>query len=75
MTPKTFRGYGVNSSDVTVILERITHWFQIDYNGNPGTEIELDTGKSVRIGHYTSDVEKAVRAAHSANLQQTSTGE
>lgn len=64
MTPKTFHGYGVNSASVTVILERITHWWAIDYNGNPGTEIELDTGKSVRIGHYTSDVEKAVRAVN-----------
>jgi hypothetical protein len=63
MTPWTFRGYGVNSTDVTVILERITHWFAIDYNGRPGTEIELDTGKAVRVGHYTSDVEKAVRSA------------
>jgi len=63
MTPRTFNGYGVNAPAVTVILERITHWWSIDYNGNHGTEIQLDTGKTVRIGHYTSDVEKAVSGA------------
>jgi len=60
VTPHTFKGYGVNSSEVTVILERITHWVEIDYNGRTGTEIELDTGKFVRVGHYPDDVKKAV---------------
>ena len=63
MTPRTFKGYGVNSSDVTVILERITHWHSIDYNGNYGTQIFLDTGKSLCVGEYHSTVEKAVRSA------------
>jgi hypothetical protein len=63
MTPFTFKGYGVNASDVTVVLEHITHWWPIDYNGLSGTELVLDTGKSLRVGHYTSDVEKAVKAA------------
>jgi len=26
MTPLTFRGYGVNAEDPTIIVERITHW-------------------------------------------------
>jgi hypothetical protein len=63
MTPHEFRGYGVNSGNVTVILERITHWWLIDYNGNHGTEIELDTGKSVRVGCYPAEVENTVRDA------------
>lgn len=63
MTPHTFRGYGVNASDVTVVLERITHWYQIDYNGNYGTEIVLDTGRTVRVDHFPSTVESVVRAA------------
>lgn len=63
MTPHTFRGYGVNSTHVTIILERITHWWPIDYNGATGTEIQLDTGKSVRVGHYDTDVEKIVIGA------------
>lgn len=63
MTPHKFRGYGVGASDVTVILERITHWWFIDYNGNAGTEIALDTGKSIRVDHYPDVVEKIVRTA------------
>ena len=63
MTPYEFRGYGVNATHVTIILERITHWWPIDYNGNHGTEIELDTGKSVRVGHYDSAVGEIVRRA------------
>lgn len=65
MTPHEFVGYGVGSPPVTVVLERITHWWLIDYNGNWGTEIALDTGKSIRVRHYPGDVEKAVRAAAS----------
>lgn len=42
----------MNSSQVTVVLERITHWHPIDYNGNLGTEVYLDTGKSLRVGEY-----------------------
>jgi hypothetical protein len=63
MTPHEFVGYGVGSHNTTIVLERITHWWLIDYNGNYGTEIALDTGKSVRVGHFPSDVEKIVQAA------------
>jgi len=61
MTPHTFRGYGVNATDVTVILERITHWHLIDYNGRYGTEITLDTGKAIRVEDFPSQVEQIVR--------------
>lgn len=42
-------GYGVGSAEVQIMVDRITHWHSIDYNGNHGTEIYLDTGKSVRV--------------------------
>lgn len=67
MTPHRFPGYGL-ADGVTIILERITHWWPIDYNGNCGTEIALDTGKSVRVGVYPSDVEKVVRDACSRRV-------
>lgn len=66
MTPHTFEGYGVGATRVTVILERITHWWPIDYNGNIGTEIQLDTGKAVRVREYHGQVEKIVRGVSSA---------
>jgi hypothetical protein len=68
MTPHTFRGYGVNSQSVTIILERITHWWPIDYNGNCGTEIQLDTGKSVRVSEYHGQIEKIVKGAQSEEV-------
>lgn len=60
MTPITFNGYGIGAGNQTIIMERITNWFLIDFNGNRGTEIILDTGKSVRVGVYPSDVENAI---------------
>lgn len=66
MTPHTFRGYGVNANDVTVILERITHWHLVDYNGRPGTRIELDTGKSVTVECFPYQVEQIVKAARTS---------
>lgn len=69
MTPHEFPGYGVNSQYVTIILERITHWWLIDYNGNCGTEIQLDTGKSVRVTLYPREVERIVRNAHTVTAE------
>lgn len=66
MTPLTFKGYGVGAPSVTLIAERITSWFPIDYNGNHGTEIQLDTGASYRVAHFPYEVEKMVRAFFSA---------
>lgn len=63
MKTVTFHGYGVNSVDVTVVCERITCWWGISYNGNHGTEIELDTGKCVRVSAFPSDVKRAIEAA------------
>lgn len=70
MTPHCFRGYGVGADDVTIVLERITHWHHISYNGNIGTEIHLDTGKTIRVGAYHSEVDKAIRSAITAVEQK-----
>lgn len=63
MTPIKFKRYGVNQAEPTVIAERISHWHQIDYNGNYGTEIVLDTGATIRVGNWTNEVEDALRKA------------
>lgn len=64
MTPFiTFRGYGVQSPEVTVAASRVTHFHYINYNGNAGTAIQLDTGKEVLVSDWPSDVEKALVAA------------
>ena len=63
MTPVSFIEYGVRGTKVTIIAERVTHWHQIDYNGNYGTAVYLDTGEEIRLRAWPEEVEKALRAA------------
>lgn len=56
-------GYGINSQRVTIVCERIVSFRLIDYNGNYGVEIDLDTGKSVCVGMWPHDFENAVTKA------------
>ncbi|EMK8059142.1 hypothetical protein [Escherichia albertii] len=42
----------------TVVLERVTHFYPIDYNGNRGTVLVLDTGKEVRTSMPQWDVKR-----------------
>ncbi|OKO98421.1 hypothetical protein [Xenorhabdus eapokensis] len=58
MNTYDFPPYGVSSRmyPTTVVLERITHFQPIDYNGNSGTAIFLDTGVEVRTSMYSWDV-------------------
>ena len=62
MTPITFKPYGVRAEPPTIIAERIVSWSLIDYNGNYGTCIQLDTGNSINVGEWPADVEKKYRA-------------
>ncbi|EQB4330078.1 hypothetical protein ACYJ2D_000027 [Providencia stuartii] len=52
-------GHGYNLSTV-VVLERITHFEGISFNGIRGTEIHLDTGVTIRTGMNSCDVQKIV---------------
>lgn len=63
MTPIQFKRYNPGGSDPTIVAERITHWEQVDYNGNYGTRIYLDTGKEVTVGEWPYDVEAKIRKA------------
>lgn len=63
MTPVSFIEYGVRGTKVTLIAERVTHWHQIDYNGNYGTAVYLDTGVKIGLRAWPEEVEKALRAA------------
>lgn len=63
MTPITFKRYSPGAADKTIIAERVTHWEQIDYNGNYGTRIYLDTGVEIHVGEWPHDVEKRLKEA------------
>ncbi|EAV9435602.1 hypothetical protein DIR64_17080 [Salmonella enterica subsp. enterica serovar Tafo] len=42
----------------TVMLERVTHFYPVNYNGNSGTALVLDTGKEVLTSMRQWDVKK-----------------
>lgn len=58
--PVTFSGYGVNATPITIVCSRILCWRLINYNGNCGTVIDMDTGKSVSVGVSPHVFEKMV---------------
>jgi superfamily II DNA/RNA helicase len=53
-----FNGYGVNSQDKYIALNRILHFEAINYNGNHGTCIVLDSQDEICVGHFPEDVKK-----------------
>ncbi len=59
----TFQGYGVGSGQIDVDVERVTHYYSIDFNGNHGTELALDNGATIRVRAYSDEVRKQIRAA------------
>ena len=63
MTPVTFTRYNPGAVDPTVDVERITHWYLVDYNGNYGTVLVLDTGKELTVGGLPQDIEKKIMEA------------
>lgn len=65
-----FRGYGVLGREVEVAVARITHFWQVDYNGNWGVEIALDTGKTVLVDGFVSEVKKTLEAAAASKGDQ-----
>jgi len=63
MTFIELTAYGVYGTPVHVVGERILSLHQIDYNGDYGVEITLDTGKTVRVRGFLHDVQKKIIAA------------
>lgn len=66
----TFRGYGVQGKEIEINIERVTHFWSIDYNGNAGVELALDTGKIVQVHGYHHDVSRKIHEAIAAKAQQ-----
>ena len=63
MNPITFKSYRGFGQEVTIIAERITHFYPIEYNGNRGTCIVLDTTKEVTVEDSPSVVRMAIEQA------------
>ena len=63
MTPITFTAYSGFGREVVIIAERIVSFYPVDYNGNHGTCIILDTGKEVTVTDSVGAVRMAVEQA------------
>lgn len=72
MTPITFNRYNPGAEDKTVIIERITHWELIRYNGYRGTRIFLDTGVEVHTREEPHEVEAMIKKAFASLDTSTS---
>lgn len=59
----SFNGYGIGAQPVFIVADRITNFQRIEYNGRSGVEIELDTGKTLRVDAYIHDVKLAIEEA------------
>lgn len=59
----TFRGYGIGAHEVTLAVERVTDLRQIESSGGWGVEITLDTGRTIVVSGFASDVRKTLEAA------------
>lgn len=57
-----FDGYSHGAAKF-VNIDRIIHFEQIGFNGFHGTEIHMDDGSKIRVGHWPQDVQKLVEAA------------
>lgn len=57
-----FEGYG-RSERQFINTDRIISFQQLDYPANCGTEIRMDDGSKIRVGHWPSDVSKIIAAA------------
>lgn len=48
--------YGYSSWPVYIMVDKITDWHYIDYNGRPGTCIRTIDGKEILVSDYPSDI-------------------
>lgn len=67
LTLSAYNGFG---HEVAVDVTRATHWERIDFNGNPGLVIHLDTGKEVRVDDSRFDVARRLVAIKDALLRE-----
>lgn len=55
--------YGYSSSPVYVMVDKITDWYYIDYNGRSGTCIRTVDGKEINVDEYPEDIVKKIKGS------------
>ena len=56
------RGYRYSSELVHIMVDKITDFVYIDYNGRSGTRITLVDGREVLVAEYPNDVYDKIMA-------------
>lgn len=62
MRTHKFKPYGVNGPYYEICIERIVAFFEINFNGNYGTEIHTDDGNRYHVGDGEEEVRIIVNA-------------
>lgn len=56
----SFKGYGVNGREVSIVAEHIISFWPIDHNGKHGTCILLSNDKEINVGEWPGAVKMAI---------------
>lgn len=51
-----FTSYGLTGNIICIVATQVECFWQIDYNGNYGVEIQLTSGKTVKVSGWVSEV-------------------
>ena len=68
--------YGYSCSPVYVMVDKITDWYYIDYNGRSGTCIRTTDGKEILVSEYPEEVAKKIMKSKQEvnNVQESCSG-
>ncbi len=57
------KSYGYSADLVYIMVDKITDWYYIDYNGRSGTCIRTVDGKEIRVEEYPEEISKKIKSA------------
>ena len=52
----TLRGYGVNTREVTVDMDKVNHFYQILYKEHSGTTLVMDNGAEISVSQRSWEI-------------------
>jgi len=57
------KSYGYSADPVYIMVDKITDWYYIDYNGRSGTCIRTVDGKEILVEEYPEEISKKIKSA------------
>lgn len=64
-----FKGYG-RSDRQFINTDRVISFQQLDYPANCGTEIRMDDGSKIKVGHWPEQVKEIIDTANVSIVNQ-----